>query len=223
MACRIFLLVVFASLCSCSAPRPMLPDLAAGASRGSESRSCGRLWPSGDWQFVHSITFQFDGAQPTTVLGVTVFSAGEGRCVLTTLEGLTLFEARWRDEGVPQIKRALPPFDKPPLAAGLLRDVKMIFTVPGVQGKQGLAADHNAVCRYAAGDLAGDVTDVVWRQDNCWTINRYAEGRLTKRVVAGDCSRRDDGLLPRTLRLEAFGNGTYLLTMTLLSAERLNS
>ena len=46
-------------------------------------------------------------------------------CALLSIEGLRLFEAH--DDGTLTTRRALPPFDRPALANGMMQDIRLIF------------------------------------------------------------------------------------------------
>ena len=66
----------------------------------------------------------------STVIGVTSLAGDEISCALMTVEGLTLFAAVFKTGAEPEVRRAVPPFDRPGFARGLMADVRTIFVQP---------------------------------------------------------------------------------------------
>lgn len=218
----LFLLVLLLCLAGCAAERqPSMPALAT-VQNGAEATGDDQVFPRGRWQFVHAIDFSIAGHAGAQVLGVTSLTGEEMACALMTVEGFTLFEAVYRQgEGV-DVRRAVPPFDKPAFAAGLMTDVRTIFLAPGAASRQcGRAADGTSLCRYTEAD--GEVTDIVLpATGECWQIRTYgADQRLVRSVVGRSCRKMGALLVPEYLELKGFGPANYTLKMTLIRAENL--
>jgi hypothetical protein len=214
---------IFLLLAACAAPGP---DMNISL-RETDCTACPRVFPQGGWQFVHDITFHFPAGQGR-FLGIVSLDGQELRCALTTLEGLTVFAARAqaqaRVEEQPnepiQVERALPPLDKPGFAAGLIADLRLLFTAPVGAPRCGAGASALAgekLCRWQNG---GTVTDVAINQDGCWTIQAFRDGRLVRTARASDCAARDGYVIPSGISLRATGDADYELTMRLVSAEK---
>ena len=97
-------------LISCSALPKLQPS--NRSARVELPPACQRLFPNGEWQFVHSIEAVMPGGHKGLVMGVTVISSRDriAHCVLMTIEGLVVFDARYDQELV--INRAVAPFDR---------------------------------------------------------------------------------------------------------------
>ena len=93
--------------------------------------TCAEFFPQGDWQYVHALRFQLtSGGGGGSAIGVVVLTSQDIRCALTTVEGLTLFEARAKGTGPVEIIRALPPFDRQYFADNLVKDIRTLFLPP---------------------------------------------------------------------------------------------
>ena len=164
------LLCIGCILISCSS----LPGLQAveHSDRTELSQTCQRLFPNGKWQFVHSIEAVMPGGQRGLVMGVTVISSRNksARCVLMTIEGLVVFDARYDQELV--IHRAVAPFDQEGFAAGLISDIQLIFFMPqGPLVETGNDLNGASVCRYQNPD--GGIVDLVIDTDYTRHIRQY--------------------------------------------------
>ncbi len=199
-------------LCGCApAGPPRLQPVAC-----SDRLACAAAWPEGRRQFVHLIEFRLPDGTGSTVIGITILDGRTIKCALTTTEGMTLFQAT--DNGRLRIIHALPPFDKPGFAAGLMGDVRAIFLRPPGTPRCGLF-DNKPGCRFQD---EHSTTDVVLTKDGCPQITTWtASGRPTRTITARDCSLSHGYRLGQTLVLRAPGAGGYMLTMTLLNAEPL--
>ncbi len=218
----LLLILFLAGLAACAGERPTsLPELAATAEE-SVAGACGSVFPRGRWQFTHSIEYSRAGGESLTVLGVTSLDGREVGCALVTVEGFTLFAAVSGEHGKLEVRRAVPPFDKPGFAEGLMRDVRLIFLQPSADTVlYGRLGDTAMVCRYV--DAAGRVTDVLPAVGGCWRINAFSPESVIDRSLGGRSCRRVDGVLvPEYLELEDFGPNSYTLRMTLVNAENLN-
>lgn len=216
------LLALTFSLAACAAERPRpLPTLTAGQAMPATGE-CEAIFPRGEWQFVHSIDFSLRTGAGGTVIGVTSLTGDAIACALVTVEGLTLFEAVLHENGRLDIRRAVPPFDKPAFAQGLLEDVRAIFRAPRASGiLSGQIMDNVPACRYAGVD--GRITDVLRPPDGCWQIRIHGPDQAMERAIAGSSCREMAGsLIAGHLELEGFGPAGYTLKMTLIQAEKVN-
>lgn len=213
------LLILLLGLTGCATQQPSLPELIAET---GEERGCAAIFPQGRWEFVHTIEFSMADGSGTTVLGVTSLAGDEIACALMTVEGFTLFEAVYREKGGLEVRRAVPPFDKPAFAAGLMEDVRTIFRVPSPAKVQyGRVADNIPTCRYTGVD--GRITDILPTMAGCWQIRTYGADQALSRSVEGrSCRKEGESLIPEYLELKGFGPTNYTLKMTLIHVENLN-
>ena len=217
-----FVLLLLLASCSGRQHLPALTGLAAGdaTQSGQFLQRCGQVFPRGDWQFVHSIEFNRDGRGGGSLIGVTTMRGKTLHCVLMTVEGLVLFEAELDQEEL-ETRRAIPPFDNPEFARGLMRDVQTIFLPPpGQQAETGRLEGCDIVCRYPTDN--GQITDVIVAGNGGFQINVYgADLSCSRAVVAGAITPEAAAMIPETLELTAFDGGSYTLKMTLISADKL--
>jgi hypothetical protein len=186
-------------------------------------KSCATVFPVGKWRFVHSIEATLPGGQKNFLIGVTVISPeiAQIQSVIMTIEGLVLFDARYRPDNF-TISRAIPPFDSRAFARGLMDDVKLVFLEPsGHFVKAGTWSDGTPVCRYRNQD--GISIDISPMQNNLWTIHKYNKNaRLSRSVEAYACDKANlqfQQSIPCRLQLTAHGRPGYTLYMKLLEAE----
>ena len=215
------LIFVLFALAACAARRPAsLPELTATDNEGL-SRACAAIFPPGPFQFVHAIDFTIaDGS--STVIGVTSLAGDRISSVLMTVEGFTLFAAAVSGSaGQPEVSRAVPPFDRPGFAAGLLRDVRLIFRPPAAAEVRYGRSAAGPLCRYFAAD--GRTTDILPSGEGCWRILTYTPEQVPDRTVTARSCREIGGvLIPEYLELRAFGPREYTLKMTLITADNPN-
>lgn len=208
-----FLLI---SCTSTSGPRPLGPPAVS-----VNKDACHRPFPKGDWQFVHAIGGTLPGGAKTTAIGVTAISAeaGTAHCVLMTVEGFVLFDAVY--DGEMTVNRAVPPFDSPAFARGLMNDIQFIFFPPsGELIQRGTADDGAHVCRYLESD--GTLVDVITGPGRRWKIEAYKNGRAVRSVRAwyGEAgSDKKEPPIPRRMALFANRPRKYTLTFRLIEAE----
>ncbi|TKB28261.1 hypothetical protein FCL47_01840 [Desulfopila sp. IMCC35006] len=214
----VILLVLLFFLSGCAAEKRMqLPGLIRTIDDGQQKIACADIFPQGKWQFVHSIEFTMkDGAGPP-VIGVTTIDGSTIGCALVTVEGLTLFEAVYRGKESVEIRRAIPPFDKPGFARGLIGDIRAIFQPPSGTVLTGQSADAAPVCRYK--DVRGGVVDVERTADDCWQINGYSAELLQRSIIGRSCRKKGSGNIPEYLELKTYGRNGYTLKMTLIRAD----
>lgn len=212
---------LFIGLAGCAPQKPVsLPELAATGNEAGHN-ACTAVFPRGRLQFVHSIEFAMADGPASTVIGVTSLAQDEISCALMTVEGLTLFEATFITGAEPEVRRAVPPFDRPGFAVGLMRDVRTIFVQPPAEDMlYGKLADNTPVCRSTAAD--GRITDIMPAGDGCWRITTYTpELVIDRSVVARSCRKNGGALIPEYLELTGFGREKYTLRMKLITAEEL--
>jgi len=182
---------------------------------------CEIPFPKGKWQFVHSIEAELPGGRKGLVIGVTVISSDPRSiaCVIMSLEGFVLFDARQEQDLV--IKRAIAPFEKKAFAEGLMKDIQLIFFKPdGQLIGSGVLENGSPLCRYQISD--GRIVDIVTNSDNTWEIRQYNKDlRLTRTVKAwppDDAGSVDNRHIPGRLELKTHGFHGYRLAMTLVDA-----
>ena len=206
-------------LISCNTLPSLQPEY--HAVRGELPQTCHRLFPNGKWQFVHSIEAVMPGGHRGLVMGATIISSRDksAHCVLMTIEGLVVFDARYDKRLV--INRAVAPFDNEDFAAGLIRDIKLIFFMPqGSLVETGNDPDESSVCRYQNRD--GRIVDLVIDADHTWHIRQYTvQQRLSRTVDAFFTQQESDGDgpdFPDRLELRAHDSAGYSLIMELVEA-----
>ena len=219
---RIFPWFVMALLLGCSSVQQTPPALTP-LRPVPTPLTCADFFPQGDWQYVHAIRFRLASGGGGSAIGVVVLTSRDIRCALTTVEGLTLFEARARGTGPVEILRALPPFDQQQFAENLLKDIRTLFVPPLGVVRQGQLADKARVCRYETAD--GETADLMETRDGCWRLQTYnPDPQRNRSVRAYSCEyTSQSGLMPSQLELIAPGRTGYTINMRLISAQRLNS
>jgi len=213
-------LILPAALLACArmpalrpAPSMAVPDI---------QEACAGVFPAGDRQFVHAVDTAMAGRR-ATMIGVSVVSSASRtiRSALMSLEGLVMFAAREQD-GKITIDRAVPPFDGPGFARGMLDDIRMIFLRPGPEPDAvGFTAAGAPVCRYTTGpERAIDVEVDPAGGTGGWTLRRYDRGVLTRTVRADGLSRRPPAgdRIPGRMQLKAYGARGYTLDLNLIEA-----
>lgn len=215
------LIILLLGLAACAAEKNIpLPELAATEDAGM-GRRCAAIFPEGRWQFIHAIDFSLQNGTGSSMIGVMTLNGNEIACALMTVEGFTLFEAVHREGEALEVRRAVPPFDKPAFAEGLMGDVRAIFRLPPGENVRYGRSDNTPVCRYTGAD--GRVSDILPTADACWQINTFTPGLIMDRAIVGhSCRMMGDKPIPEYLELKGFGPSDYTLKMTLLNAENLN-
>jgi hypothetical protein len=197
-----------------------LPELIKAPADGRRQH-CEAIFPAGSWQLVHSLEFSSDDGFAGTVIGVTVVDPPDLSCALVTVEGVTLFEAVGGPDEEVAVERAVPPFDRPGFAAGLLADVRSMFVAPPDREVTfGLLPDGRPVCRYLAED--GRVTDIAPPVEDRWQIRVYGADSALQRVIEGHPDHQRSLSEPaRYLELNALSPAEYTLKMKLIDALQL--
>jgi len=190
-------------------------------------KDCRDIFPQGRWRFVHSIQVDLAGKQKTKLIGITQISSRSRRlhCVLMTIEGLVVFEAK-RAQGNTVIKKATPPFDTARFAQGLMQDVQFIFFPPqGECIKAGLTNNKKKICRYKSD--SSHTRDILMEKENGgWSVHHYKEGDLARSFQAFPGDSTEEPLsqaYPQEILLEAnTPSWDYSLKMRLIKARNLN-
>ena len=204
---------------SCSSlPKVFPPD---GSAMPEPQQDCRHVFPNGKWQFLHAIEATVPGGEKRLVMGVTVISSNDRttQCVIMTIEGLVVFDARY-DQGL-VINRGVPPFDSEDFARGLINDIRLMFFMPdGPLIESGILKDESSVCRHQNPD--GQIVDVITHTDKSWELRQYSKQfRLTRKVNAFFGKRAghsDQPGIPDRLELTAHGFPGYALAMDLVEA-----
>jgi hypothetical protein len=182
---------------------------------------CDHVFPQGDWQFLHVLEATPPSGDKQTLLGLSQLSSTRktGKFVIMTIEGMVLFEAHV-DDGI-DVKRAVPPFDRPGMAQGIVDDLRLIFFAPDPSTRITGALDNgDRVCRFAL--PGGGTQDIEVHSDAGWTIYQYnRSNRITRSVQPVPSRGRSVHGMPNQLILDAPGPVGYRLIITLLEAEPL--
>jgi hypothetical protein len=211
------LIVLAALLLALSCAR--LPKIApvTGADPSGPAERCNRIFPAGKWQLLHSIEADLPGGRHSVMMGLTVLSSRlrSNRSVIMSLEGFVVFDGEV-NQGL-KVHRALPPFDSPGFAEGLMEDIRLIFFKPeGPAAECGILTDGSTVCRYKNPD--GGVVDIVLRSTGTCKSLRYDREQRLIRIVRIPADARTGDEMPQTIELTAHGKQSYKLVMTLLEA-----
>ena len=182
---------------------------------------CLGIYPTGKWQLLHAIEAELPGNHTGFLMGLTRFSSQErsARCVIMTLEGFVLFDARY--DGQIKIERAVAPFDNEAFAQGVMADIRLIFFKPlADKTTTGTLADGAPVCRHRLAD--GKVIDVVQGESNLWEMRLYSSNHRLKRIVKSRLKERpsteDPSGIADKIELTAQGTPGYKLVLDLVEA-----
>jgi hypothetical protein len=175
-------------------------------------------FPQGRWQLVHRIEARFPGKHKALMMGALELDSTTGHltCALMTVEGFTLFSASQTDHL--EVTRAVPPFDGPGFARGLMADLRLLFFLPPDAPMQTGTLDNRAVRRFLHAD--GRTTDVIASATGGFRIDHYgADARPIRRAVLRmrPSSAVGQGLAGEIL-LEALDDAGYTLRLDLIDA-----
>jgi hypothetical protein len=195
-----------------------VPQITTPLSPGKpeDLQGCTAIFPPGPWESVHKIEAVFTGGVSAILLGVTRGepSARRLHSLLLAPEGFTLFEGELR-EGKIQIRQAVPPFDSPAFAKGLLEDVALLFLAPQNQPTSwGRDSDGSRICRWEGPD--GVRTEIRESPDQGRRIQRWGDqGELIREVsLKGPFVQG----LAANLELQVLRPISYKLKMTLIQS-----
>lgn len=208
-------LFVLLALGACASLPPLKPPL-PGAQVAAP-------FPQGRWQLVHRIEARFPGNHKALMMGALELDSETGHftCALMTVEGFTLFSASQTDRL--SVARAVPPFDGPGFAEGLMADLDLLFFPPHDARLETGVRDDGPVRRYLHHDgRATDIvtTDAIAAGAHRFRIDRYtAETRHIRRaeLTMKASSTPAQGIASEIL-LEALGDAGYTLKLDLIDA-----
>lgn len=193
--------------------KPAVPGL-----QPSLRERCQMAFPAGPRQFVHSIEARLPDDSRAMTLGIVTLDPDQGviHCVIMTIEGFILFDARYQQTVA--VNRAAYPFDSPEFAKSMMADIRLIFFLPGGQIEaDGVFSNGFYGCRWL--DSKGLAVDVVLNQQGGWIIRQYdVSDHLSGQVRAS--ALNPEGI-PEKIELSRHTFPSYTLKMTLLQAERL--
>lgn len=197
------------------------PELVNKAFDSRQAEICAQSYVQGNWQFVHSITFELANGHGATVIGVTVLDGDILKTGLMGVEGFVLFEAVLDSQKRLDVKRALPPFDNLEFAKGLMRDVQTIFLLPtDTNPVTGKLADGEVICRYY--NDRDQITDILIEPDETRRIHVYdAEQNNIRSIKMDGYSLIDTEMIPERIHFTAHGLRGYTLKMTLVSVDKI--
>jgi hypothetical protein len=219
---RLFpLLFILALSASCANLPQIMPDTRCAP---DAAMALSTVFPSGRWQLTHAMDAIVPGGKKSGLIGVSVLSSADRSiaCALMSLEGFVIFSGRY--DGRLTVDRALPPFNRPGFAKGLIDDLMMLFFKPdGPMQKTGMLPDGAGVYRFGAS--GGGTTDIILRDDHAWSVQKYSSRhQLERSVEARDrgVTGAGDGIaLTQHLTLKRHGFMGYQLDLRLVDAIRL--
>ena len=136
------------------------------------------------------------------MMGLTLMSSpatGRYRSVLLTLEGFVVFDAEY--DGRLTVHRALPPFDSPHFAEGLMEDIRLVFFEPdGPVVASGTLKDGGAVRRHRLPD--GGTVDLELLPGDDWRIRRYDPSETLTRTVRATARTGGSERVPASRRVD---------------------
>jgi hypothetical protein len=207
-------------LLSCAHLPPISPMDGASSSGISKALESRCIFPEGEWQFLHSIRAEMPGGRNFMMMGLTLMSSRlqTRRSVIMTIEGFVIFDGEYDRQVI--VHRALPPFDSPHFAGGLMEDIRLIFFEPDAPVVAfGELANGSAVRRHQTPD--GTIVDIEALPGGDWQIRRYSPSHSLTRTVKALHGVGDRAGFPETIELRACGEQTYSLVMNLLEAVRI--
>jgi hypothetical protein len=213
------LLIVGGLVLSCVGLPTLLPT--EGPVPLETNRTCQGIYPTGKWQLLHAIEAELPGSHTGFLMGLTRLSSEErsARCVIMTLEGFVLFDARY--DGQIKIERAVAPFDNEAFAQGVMADIRLIFFKPlTAETTAGTLADGAPVYRHRLAD--GKVIDVIHGENNQWETRLYSSDHRLKRIVKSRLQEKPPAENPcgiaDKIELTALGTPGYKLALDLVEA-----
>jgi hypothetical protein len=214
---RLLVAALLLLLLSCAHLPPITPKDGAAPSGTGAAHGSRRIFPEGEWQFLHSIQVEMPGGRNFVMMGLTVISSRlqTRRSVIMTLEGFVVFDGEYDHRLV--VHRALPPFDSPHFAGGLMDDIRLIFFEPdGPVVAFGELESGSEVRRRRTPD--GGTVDIETLPGGNWQIRRYSPSHQLTRTVRTRHGAGGHSGFPETIELTASGDQAYRLKMTLLEA-----
>ncbi len=182
-------------------------------------KECGELFPQSDWQLVHRIKARLPNGRTETLMGISQIFPRTRRlhCVLMTIEGLVLLEAQY-DYRL-EVHRAVPPFDRPGVAEGMLADIGLLFLAPqSSQSTAAVSGEETRICRYHLPD--NKVEEIAISRRQTATIQIYDHRRRRLRSITFESTGKADRFAGK-ISLKAHGLAGYQLDLTLIEAQPL--
>jgi len=215
----VLLLLVVGLVLSCASLPPL--HQAHRPMTVESNQTCQGLYPLGQWQLYHTIEAELPGRQTGFLMGLTVLSSQErsARCVIMTLEGFVVFDARY--DGQITIERAVAPFENDAFALGLMADIQLIFFKPlADEISMGALSDNVTVCRHLLPN--GNVIDLVNPENNHWETRLYRSNHRVMRIVKSMIKDKPPGEdltgIADKIELTALGTPGYTLILNLVEA-----
>ena len=211
---RLFIFSVCLFALTACARLPRIDPFPAGCPSAAAS-ACRDIYPQGRWQLLHSIEATLPGGGKQVLTGVSVLSS-EDRSIqwaLMTVEGFVIFSGRWN--GALSVGRAVPPFDRPGFAEGMMADLRLLFFAPRAPLlSTGRLEQGDPVCRFGS---AENTIDIVMPPDGSRIICQYGSNhRLARSIVADPPSPASRGAFSRHLVLKHPGVLGYQLELKLI-------
>ncbi len=211
-------LIGLSMLASCASSS--MPPLHRLNVEGAEAArpSCARVFPSGDWNLVHSIEATLSGGRKAFLTGVTRISGSRPtvRSIMMTLEGLVVFDAVYDGDVI--VNRAVSPFDTAEFAKRLMDDVRLLFVFPEAETVEfGESDAGETVCRCRQKDAM--TTDVIVGGNGNWAVRRYSHGELYRAIQARGAEKNAYPGISPAMELLACGAANYRLSLKLIDAE----
>jgi hypothetical protein len=145
---------------------------------------CYAIFPAEDWESVSKLEATIRGGGSFSLLGVTKGEPSERRLqsLLLTPEGFILFDAELRDTEM-VVRKAMPPFDSPAFAGGLMENVSLLSLPPRLKpAGWRKETDGTMICNWRGSDDSD--TEVTGSMESGWRIlhrDKYRE--VIKEVV----------------------------------------
>jgi hypothetical protein len=179
---------------------------------------CQAIFPAGPHQFIHAIEARLPDDSRATAMGIVTLDPDRGiiHCVIMTIEGFVLFDARYRQAVT--VNRAVYPFDSPEFAESMMADIRLVFFPPGkTLVTTGVFDKGFPGCRWRTDDRLA--VDVLLNRPHGWVIRQYdASDHVSRQVRA--YALNSEGI-PEKIELSRYKFPNYTLKMTLLQVERL--
>jgi hypothetical protein len=211
----IYSVCVFALIACARLPR--IDPFPAGYHPSAAASACRDMYPHGRWQLLHSIEATLPGGSKQVLTGVSVLSSEDRslRWALMTVEGFVIFSGRWN--GALSVDRAVPPFDRPGFAEGMMADLRLLFFAPRAPLlSTGRLEQGDPVCRFGS---AENTIDIAMPPDGSRIICQYGSNhRLARSIVADPPSPASRGAFSRHLVLKHPGVLGYQLELKLIEA-----
>jgi len=209
-----FLILFLLTACS------SLPEIrTAGSDLQSNLRErCQSVFPAAPHQFVHAIEARMPDDSRVALTGIVTVDPERKviRCVVMTIEGFVLFDARHQQSLT--VDRAVHPFDSPEFAENMMADIRLIFFLPGREFvAAGIFDNGFPGCRYLNPDRLA--VDVILNQMQGWIIRQYDASEHPSREVRAYALNREG--FPAKIDFSHYKFPGYKLNMVLLQSERL--